>query len=121
MNPDGSNQRRITRSPGRESNPRFFPSGDLLYLAEGSGKSKGSRVMRGGVAGSAGQLLATELPIAALGLSREGDRLAYVLARITDAAKGRIEFSFFLQSTALGSQPVPVPLRPGEQVLSPSF
>jgi uncharacterized protein YjdB len=121
MNPDGSNQRRITRSPGRESNPRFLPGGDLLYIAEGSGKSKGSRIMRGGPAGRAGQLLATEQPIASLGVSREGDRLAYVLARIADAAKGRIEFSFFLQSTALGSRPVAVPLRPGEQILSPSF
>ncbi|MFL5402107.1 MAG: LpqB family beta-propeller domain-containing protein [Gemmatimonadales bacterium] len=121
MSPDGSNQRRITKSPGREWNPRFFPAGDLLYVAEGGGKSKGSRVMRGGAAGSAGQLFVTEQPISSLGLSRDGERLAYVIGRITDASKGRVEFSVFLQSTAPGSPPVAVPLRPGEQILTPSF
>jgi uncharacterized protein YjdB len=121
MNPDGSNQRRMTKTPGREWNPKFVPTGDLLYVAEIGGKSKGSKVMRGGVAGRAGQLFATEHPIASLGLSREGDRMAYVVGRIVDAAKGRVEFNLFLQSTAAGSQPVAVPLRPGEQVLTPSF
>lgn len=121
MNPDGSNQRRMTKSPGREWNPRFLPTGDLIYVAEIGGKSKGSKVMRGGVAGRAGQLFATEHPIASLGLSREGDRIAYVVGRIIDAAKGRVEFSLFLQSTAPRSQPVAIPLRPGEQVLTPSF
>jgi Tol biopolymer transport system component len=121
MNPDGSNQRRITKSAGRESNPRFFPTGDLLYVAENGGKSKGSKVMRGGVAGRAGQLLVTEQPIASLGLSREGDRMAYVVGRITDASKGRVEFNFFLQSTAPGAPPVAIPIRPGEQILTPSF
>jgi uncharacterized protein YjdB len=121
MNPDGSNQRRITKSAGRESHPRFFPAGDLLYVAERGGKSKGSRIMRGGAAGSAGQLFVTDLPIASLGLSRDGERLAYVVGRIADASKGRVEFSFFLQSTAAGSQPSAVPLRPGEQILTPAF
>jgi Tol biopolymer transport system component len=121
MSPDGNNQRRITKSPGRESNPRFFPTGDLLYVAERGGNSRGSKVMRGGTAGSAGQLFVTEQPIASLGLSRDGEHLAYVVGRITDGSKGRVEFSFFLQSTAPGSQPVAVPLRPGEQILTPSF
>jgi TolB protein len=121
MNPDGSNQRRMTKTPGREWNPRFLPTGDLIYVAEIGGKSKGSKVMRGGVAGRAGQLFETEQPIASLGLSREGDRVAYVVGHIIDAAKGRVEFSLFLQSTAPKSQPVAIPLRPGEQVLTPSF
>jgi Tol biopolymer transport system component len=121
MNPDGSNQRRITKSAGRESNPRFLPAGDLLYVAERGGKSKGSKVMRGGAAGTAGQLFVTDLPIASLGVSRDGERLAYVVGRIADASKGRVEFSFFLQSTAAASPPMAVPLRPGEQILTPSF
>ena len=59
---------------------------------------------------SASLLLQTEEPVPAIAVSREGDRLAYVVGKITDAAKGRVEFSFFLQSTAPGSPPVSVPL-----------
>src|SRR5215203_384225 len=62
-----------------------------------------------------------EDPAPALAISREGDRLAYLIGKIADAAKGRVEFSLFLQSTAPGSSAVSVPLNPGEQVLSPSF
>jgi hypothetical protein len=32
-----------------------------------------------------------------------------------------VEFSLFLQSTVTGSQPLAVPLKPGEQILNPSF
>jgi uncharacterized protein YjdB len=121
MSLDGSNQRRLTKSSARDSNPRFFHGGDLLYVTERGGKSKGSRVMRGGAAGSAGLLFETDQPIASLALSRDGDRVAYIVGRLADASKGRVEFSLFLQSTAPGSQPVAVPIRPGEQILNPSF
>ena len=121
MSLDGSNQRRLTKSSARDSNPRFFPSGDLLYVTERGGKSKGSRVLRGGAAGTAGLLFETDQPIASLALSRDGDRVAYIVGRLADASKGRVEFNLFLQSTAPGSQPVAVPLRPGEQILNPSF
>jgi uncharacterized protein YjdB len=121
MSLDGSNQRRLTKSPARDSNPRFFPSGEVLYVTERSGKSKGSRIMRGGTAGSAGQLFETDQPITSLALSRDGERLAYVVGRLTDPAKGRVEFNLFLQTTAPGSQPVAVPIRPGEQIQNPSF
>jgi hypothetical protein len=70
---------------------------------------------------SASQVLQTEQPIASLAVSRDGDRFAYVVGRIKDSSKGRVDFSLFLQSTAPGSQPVAVPLKPGEQILSPSF
>jgi Tol biopolymer transport system component len=121
MSLDGSNQRRLTKNSVRDSNPRFLPSGEIIYVTERGGKSKGSRVMRGGAAGTAGLLFETDQPIASLAVSREGDRVAYVLARLADAAKGRVEFSLFLQSTAPGSPPVAVPIRPGEQILNPSF
>jgi hypothetical protein len=121
MSPDGSNQRRITKSSARDSNPRFFPTGELLYVTERGGKSKGSRLMRGGTAGSAGQLFETDQPIASMALSRDGDRVAYVVGRLADPAKGRVEFNLFLQSTTPASQPVAVPIRAGEQILNPSF
>jgi uncharacterized protein YjdB len=122
MNLDGSNQRRLTRTPLRESSPRFFRNGDLGYVVERGGRSRGSRIMRLAWGGTnASPLLQTEDPVRAIAVSREGDRLAYVVGRITDAAKGSVEFSFFLHSTAPGSQPIPVPLNPGEQILNPSF
>ena len=121
MGLDGGNLRRITKSSPRDSNPRFFPTGELLYVTERGGKSKGSRVMRGGAAGTAGQIFETDQPIASLALSRDGARVAYVVGRLADASKGRVEFNLFLQSTAPGSQPVAVPIRPGEQILNPSF
>jgi Tol biopolymer transport system component len=121
MNLDGTNQRRLIKSSARQTNPRFFRNGDLAYVMERGGGSKGSKVMRLTVGGSDSQLLQTDQPIAALAVSRDGDRLAYVLGRIRDAAKGRVDYSLFLQSTAPGRPPIAVPLQPGEQIVSPSF
>ena len=122
MGIDGTNQRRLTRTSEREASPRFFRNGDLAYVAERGGGSKGSKIMRMAMGGTrTTSLLQTEQPISSLAVSREDDRLAYVVGRIADAAKGRVEFSLFLQSTVTGSQPVAVPLKPGEQILNPSF
>jgi TolB protein len=121
MNLDGSNQRRLIKSSARQTNPRYFRNGDLAYVMERGGGSKGSKVMRLSAGGDESQLLQTEQPIAALAVSRDGDRLAYVLGRIKDAAKGRVDYSLFLQSTAPGSTAVVIPLQPGEQIVSPSF
>jgi Tol biopolymer transport system component len=122
MGLDGSNQRRLTRTPLREVCPRFFRNGDLGYAVERGGKSKGSQVMRLAWGGTTPIVLAeTEAPIPSLAVSREGDRVAYVVGKITDATKGRVDFTLFLQSTAPGSQPLTVALNPGEQILSPAF
>jgi hypothetical protein len=121
MGLDGSNQRRVTRGSARETSPRFTRNGDLVYVVERGGGSKGSKVMRVSGSGNSSQLVQTEHPIAALAVSRDGDRLAYVVAQIRDAAKGRVDFSLFLQSTAPGSPTVAVPLKPGEQISGPSF
>ena len=122
MDLDGGYPRRVTKTPLRESSPRFFRNGDLAYVAERGGRSKGSKIMRlAGGGTNAVPLLQTEDPVPALSISREGDRLAYVVGRITDATKGRVEFSLFLQSTAPGSPAATVSLNPGEQILNPSF
>jgi Tol biopolymer transport system component len=122
MDLDGSNQRRLTKTPLRESSPQFYRNGDVGYVVERGGRSRGSKVMRLPWGGTAAiPVLQTEYPVPALAISREGDRLAYVVGRITDATKGRVEFSLFLQSTAPGSPSVAVPLNRDEQILSPSF
>jgi len=122
MNLDGTNQRRLTKGSARETNPRYSRTGDLFYVVERGGGSRGSKVMRlAAGSGNVSQVLQTEEPIAALAVSREGDRVAYVVGQMRDAAKGRVDFSLFLQSTASGSPPMSISLQPGEQVINPSF
>ncbi|MGH7508943.1 MAG: LpqB family beta-propeller domain-containing protein [Gemmatimonadales bacterium] len=122
MSLDGGNQRRLTKTSVRESSPSFFPDGDLAFVAERGGRSKGSKVVRlEWGRRKTSTLLETNDPIPSLAVSRDGNRVAYIVGRIVDAAKGRVDFSLFLQSTAPGSRPIAVPLQPGEQILTPSF
>ena len=122
MGIDGSNQRRITRGSARETSPHYARNGDLFYVLERGGGSRGSRIMRiaaGG--GGPSQVLQTEDPIFSIAVSRDGDRLAYVTGRLRDGSKGRIEFTLAIQSIQGGRPAVTVPLQPGEQISSPSF
>jgi hypothetical protein len=119
---DGGAARRVTTTDQRESHPRFLPNGDLVFVVERGGRSKGSRIVRlSGTQGLGNTILETDEPIAGLAVSRDGDRLAYIVGRLTDAAKGRAQFNLFVRPLAAGSAPATVTLRPGEQVLSPSF
>ena len=122
MPADGGEARRVTRTDQRESHPRFLPDGDLVFVVERRGRSRGSRVVRLAGAGGEGEtILETEQPIGGLALARDGGRMAYVVGRLTDAARGRAQFNLYVQALAVGSPPVTVTLRPGEHVLSPSF
>src|SRR5688572_1582642 len=119
---EGGDARRVTRTEQRESHPRFLPGGDLLYSTERGGRSRGSRVMRlAGAAGEGATVVETDEPIGGLAASREGQRIAYVVGRLTDARRGRTQFNLFVLPLATGATPVPVTLRPDEQVLSPAF
>jgi Tol biopolymer transport system component len=119
MGIDGSDQRRLTKTSARESSPHLLPNRDVVYVVE---HSKGSNVMRLPSSGSEGiVLLQTEQPIAALAVSGNGERIAYVVGKIADVRKGKAQFRLFLQSLGSRSAAVPVALRPGEQILSPSF
>jgi Tol biopolymer transport system component/uncharacterized protein YjdB len=119
MGIDGSAPRRMTKTSARESSPHWLPNRDLLYVVE---RSKGSNVMRLSAAGSEPVLLfETEQPIAALDASGNGERLAYVVGKIADARKGKSQLRFFLQGLGSRSAAIPVALRPGELILSPSF
>jgi TolB protein len=119
---EGGSARRLTRTDRRESYPRFIPNGDLLYVVERGGRSKGSRVVRlAGAAAEGETVLETNEPIGGLAVSRDGARIAYVVGELTDPRKGRAQFQLLVQPLAAGSAPVTVTLRPGEHVLSPSF
>jgi hypothetical protein len=119
---DGGEARRVTRTEQRESHPRFVPGGDLLFATERGGRSRGSRLLRlAGVAGAGTTLVETEEPIGGLAVSRDGQRIAYVVGRLTDATRRRTQFNLFVLPLATGAAPAPVTLRPDEQVLSPAF
>jgi WD40-like Beta Propeller Repeat len=122
MPADGGEARRATRTDRRESYPRFLPNGDLVFAVERGGRSKGSRVVRlTGTEGEGQTLLETNELIRGLAVSRDGGRVAYVVGRLTDPAKGRAQFNLFVQPLGAGGVPATVTLHPGEQVLSPSF
>ena len=67
------------------------------------------------------QLLQIDQPVVALDVSRDGERMAYVAGKLAEAGKGKSQLTLRIQPLAAGSTPMLVPLRPGEQVLSPSF
>jgi Tol biopolymer transport system component len=123
MNLDGSGQRRLTKGSARETSPKYARNGDLFYVVERGGSSKGSKILRmAGGGGTTSQVLQTDDPIASLAISRDGERLMYVISRAREAGSGRVETALYLLSLGKGSPPpVPIPLQPGEQVLTPSF
>lgn len=119
---EGGEARRVTRTRERESYPRFLPNGDLVFAVERGGRSKGSRVVRlAGTGGEGTTVLETDQPIGGMAVSRDGTRVAWVLGRLTDVARGRARFNLFVQPLAAGSTPAAVTLRPGEHVGGPSF
>jgi hypothetical protein len=120
---EGGAARRLTRSGQREAQPRYLPGGDLIYVVE---RGKGSRLVRADPSAAAGDgepetVLETDEPIGGLAVSRDGRRVAYVVGRLTDAARGKAQFRLFVRPLASDATPAQVTLRPGEHVLSPAF
>ncbi len=119
---EGGEARRVTRTDQRESHPRFLPGGDLVFATERGGRSRGSRLLHlAGAAGESATVVETDEPIGGLAISRDGQRIAYVVGQLTDAARRRTQFNLFVLSLTPPAAPVPVTLRPVEQVLSPAF
>ncbi len=115
---DGGEARRLTRTGDREASPRYLPGGDLLYVLE---KSK-ARILRLAAGASAPvTVLEVDQPVIALDVSRDGERVAYVAGKLAEAGKGKSQLTLRIETLGAGSTPLLVPLRPGEQVLSPSF
>ena len=116
---DGSGQARATTGTLRETCPAFFQNGDLLFGVERSKGSREWRIMRMAEGAAPVTLFQTEQPLVSLSPSRDGDRVIFVTGR--EAGKGRIEYRAWLRGLALGAQPVPLRLRPGEQFPTATF
>jgi uncharacterized protein YjdB len=116
----GGPAQRLTKTGDKEGSPRFLPNGDLIYLVD---KGSKTRVMRLAGAGSAAPLPVLEIdqPVVGFDLSRDGERIAYVAGKLAEPGKKSPPLSLRIQPLAPRTTPVVVPLRPGEQVLSPSF
>jgi hypothetical protein len=116
---DGGPARRVTRSGQRESQPRFLPNGDLIYVVE---RGKGSRMLRlAGMEADPETVLETDEPIGGVAVSRDGRRVAYIVGRRTGASGGRAQFRLFVRALSADATAAQVTLRPGEHVLSPAF
>ena len=104
---EGGEARRVTRTEQRESHPRFLPNGDLLFAVERGGRSKGSRVVRLDRARRARERRCWRPRSRSAGwrCRGTGGRIAYVVGRLTDAAKGRAQFNLFVQPLATGERP----------------
>ena len=116
---DGSGQARATTGTLRETSPEFFPNGDLLYGQERSKGSREWRVMRMPDGAAPAALFQTDQPLVSLAASRDGERVVFVTGK--EVGKGRLEYHVWLRGLALGAQPLPLKLRPGEQVPSATF
>ena len=116
---DGSGQARATTGVLREVSPEYFPNGDLLYGQERSKGSREWRVMRMPDGAAPVALFQTEQPLLTLSASRDGERVVFVTGK--DAGKGQLDYRVWLRGLALGAQPLPLKLRPGEQVSSATF
>jgi hypothetical protein len=116
---DGGEARRLTKTGDRENSPRYLPNGDLIYVVEKGSKARVMRLPTGGAAPL--PVLEIDQPVIALDVSRDGERLAYVAGKLAEGGKGKSQLTLRIQSLGAGSTPLLVPLRPGEQVLSPSF
>jgi uncharacterized protein YjdB len=119
MDASGGEARRVTRSSDREVSPRYLPNGELIFVVDKGGSARLMRLPSG--ATTAMPLLKIDDPVIALDVSREGDRIAYVAGKLASPGKQNAKLSLRIQPLASGSTPLVVPLRPGEQVLSPSF
>ncbi len=110
---------RVGTGPLREASPRFFPNGDLGYGVERSGGSREWRIVRLPAGGGAPVPLAqTEQPLVTFAPSRDGERIVYVTGR---PGQPKPDYRVFLRSLSLTATPVPLKLRPGEQIPSASF
>lgn len=116
---DGGEARRLTKSGDRENSPRYLPNGDLIYVVEKGSKARVMRLTAG--AAAALPVMEIDQPVIALDVSRDGERVAYVAGKLAEAGKGKSQLTLRIQPLGAGSVPLLVPLRPGEQVVSPTF
>jgi Tol biopolymer transport system component len=121
MDPDGSNQRNVTETPGKETLPQWWPDGELGYLVEQrSGNAMQSLVMRRDLtSGQAAAISPSGLMVTDYAIASDGQMLALVVERFADG--GGIQRRLFLLPMT-GGGPVEVAVaQADEQQSSPGW
>jgi uncharacterized protein YjdB len=104
----------------RESNPFFFPGGELGWVQQRKDRSEPDQVLRQGGSASAPVLVSAEFSVLGVTLSRDGARMAWVASRPSERNRNALEFTLQWRTLASGAE-TSVRLLPGERITSPEF
>jgi uncharacterized protein YjdB len=115
---DGAGEARVGTGTLREASPHFFANGDVAYGVERSNGSREWRIVRVPAAGAPVPIVQTDQPLVTFSPSRDGERIVYVTGR---PGQSKPDYRVYLRGLALTALPVPLKLRPGEQIPSASF
>ena len=115
---DGSGPRRLTKGSDRETNPCYLPNGDLVFVTEKGGGSRIHRLPPG--ANQPVTIFESNQPVLSMDVSRDGSHVAFTAGKLAEPGK-KTKLALMVQALVTRSTPSPVPLRPGEQILSVSF
>jgi len=122
MDPDGSNQRNVTASPGKETHPQWVSEGAIAYIAEqASGGATTATVLRRDLAsGDAVPLSPPGLSITDFAVSGDGRMLALQVSEFLPS--GGISHRVLLVTVGQPGAPIEIP-REGaaDQHSGPSF
>jgi hypothetical protein len=119
MEAEGEGPRPLTRTPEAESQPRFFPNGDVAYVVQRGDRGDILR-LNAGPEGRRIMLQSLKGRITSMALSRDGATLAYVVApaKEGDAATGS---TLMLKGLAPDQPPRPVALPAGAHPVHPGL
>ncbi len=119
MRADGTAQANVTGTPQREAAVRYLPDGALVFATEVRRGPRPYRLLRVPLDGTPAEpLFTSDDPITDFAVARDGRQLAVV----TGHSRGiRVEYALHLVPVGGAGAPVQVPLRPGEQIVSPNY
>ncbi len=112
----------ITRTRDRtERAPAYLPDGTLTWLQlRKDRKDPDQVVQQPKIGGVSATLLTTPLALQSVAVSRDGERIAWVVSQPAEGSKAPPEVTLRWRTLAGGAE-TSVRLRPGERITSPAF
>lgn len=105
----------------RESAPAYLPDGSLTWVQLRKDRRDPDQVVQQPrVGGISATLFTTPLNLNAVALSRDGERIAWIVNRNPEGSKAAPEFTLQWRALAGGNE-TSVRLQPGERITSPTF